>query len=59
MRYIVTWQIDIEAGSPRQAAQQALDIQRDSESTATYFEVRKFNTQTVTAVDLLKKGKAT
>jgi hypothetical protein len=36
----VTWEIDIEAGTPEQAAKQAFAIQRDSESTATCFDVR-------------------
>jgi hypothetical protein len=37
--YLVTWQIDIEADSPEEAAAQALIIQRDTESTASVFEV--------------------
>lgn len=37
--YRVVWEIDICAGSPRQAAETALRIQRDAESTATVFEV--------------------
>ena len=36
----VSWHIDIEAGTPKQAAQQALDIQRDPKSTATVFDVQ-------------------
>jgi hypothetical protein len=36
----VTWEIDIEAGTPVQAARQAFAIQRDSESTATCFDVQ-------------------
>jgi hypothetical protein len=35
----VSWTIDIEAGSPLQAAKQALAIQRDPESIATLFDV--------------------
>lgn len=35
--YRVYWSIDIESGSPEQAAQQALAIQQDPESTATVF----------------------
>ena len=35
-----SWEIDIEAGTPEQAAHQALAIQRDPQSTATVFEVR-------------------
>lgn len=39
--YRVTWQIDIDADSPEDAARQALDIQRDHESLATFFDVRE------------------
>ena len=39
MEYRVTWTIDILAGSPKQAAETALRIQRDQESLATIFEV--------------------
>ena len=39
MTYRVIWEIDIEAGSARQAAQRALEIQRNPESIATVFAV--------------------
>lgn len=39
-QYRVTWEIDVEAGTPERAANLALQIQRDSESTATVFDVR-------------------
>ena len=35
----VVWIIDIEADSAKEAAQRALEIQRDPESTATFFSV--------------------
>ena len=38
--YRVTWEIDLDAASPRAAAEKALEIQRDSESIATVFSVR-------------------
>lgn len=38
--YHVMWEIDIEADDAGAAAQQALEIQRDPNSTATVFEVR-------------------
>lgn len=38
--YRVIWEIDIEAETPREAAQQALDIQRNPDSIATCFTVR-------------------
>ena len=39
MTYRVTWEIDIEAGSPLAAAKKALKIQRDPSSIATVFDV--------------------
>jgi hypothetical protein len=41
----VVWQIDIDAKSPRAAAQEALRIQRDPESVATVFSVRETNSK--------------
>jgi len=35
----VTWEIDIDAASPREAAEKALHIQRDPNSIATVFAV--------------------
>lgn len=43
----VTWEIDIEADSPEDAAREALRIQRDTESIATVFDVNG------TRIDLL------
>jgi hypothetical protein len=37
--YIVVWEIDVEADSHEKAAEEALRIQRDKESTATVFKV--------------------
>lgn len=37
--YRVVWEIDIEAETPRDAAELALEIQRNNESIATVFEV--------------------
>lgn len=39
MKYFVTWEIDIDAESPREAAQKALNMQRDETSLATCFKV--------------------
>jgi hypothetical protein len=39
----VTWEIDILASSHKQAALQALKIQRDPESTETVFKVAKWS----------------
>lgn len=40
MHYKVYWVIDVEADSTEDAAIQAQEIQRDPESTATFFHVR-------------------
>ncbi len=42
--YRVEWSIEIDADTPREAAEMALDIQRDPFSTATVFEVKEFDT---------------
>jgi hypothetical protein len=38
--YRVVWEIDIDADTPREAAEKALAIQRDPGSDATYFDVK-------------------
>lgn len=50
--YVVTWTIDIEADSAEDAAKQALEIQRDPESIATWFEVKDTKTGVVEFIDL-------
>ena len=57
-RFLVTWQIDEFARSPREAAVQALKQQRDPDSIATVFTVREFAADgellpVVTEIDLL------
>lgn len=37
--YLVNWNIELDAKTPREAAEKALGIQRDPESIATFFEV--------------------
>ena len=49
--YLVTWEIDMEAETPREAAQRALDIMRDPESIGTVFKVA--DGKQVHVVDLL------
>ena len=39
--YRVTWVIDLETDSPQEAAEAALRIQRDTDSTATVFHVEQ------------------
>jgi hypothetical protein len=41
MTYRVTWEIDIEADSARDAARKAQEIQLDPSSTATVFKVER------------------
>ena len=53
--FLVRWEINIEADSPREAAENALEIQRDPSSIATVFNVRglpKDSTLPWTEVDL-------
>ena len=45
--YLVTWQIEIEADSAEEAAQEALKIQRDPESIANVFTVSDGETEQV------------
>jgi hypothetical protein len=52
MRYMVHWAIDIDTGTPEEAAQRALEIQRDAGSTATVFTVTAADGSTVHEVDL-------
>jgi len=40
-QYLVTWTIDIDAASPVDAASEALRIQRDAESQATFFQIQR------------------
>ena len=54
MEYHVVWMIDIEAETPEEAAREALAIQRDPASIATYFTVRDKNGYSV-GVDLQKE----
>ena len=49
--YRVVWEIDIEADSPRKAAEQARSIMLDPFSSALFFDVKKPNGSTV-EVDL-------
>lgn len=43
MEYRVTWVIEVEAESPREAAEEAQRIQRDPDSLATVFVVSEYN----------------
>ena len=37
--YVVSWTIELQAETPRHAAEQALEIQRDPSAMATIFDV--------------------
>lgn len=39
----VTWEIDVDADNPREAAEKALAVQRDPFSCATVFQVHREN----------------
>lgn len=56
MDYEVVWRIEIDAKSAKQAAQEALRIQRDGGSTATVFEVtpKTGNNRKMSLIDLDK-----
>lgn len=38
--YLLKWEINIEAETPQEAVKEALEIQRDPDSTALVFEVK-------------------
>lgn len=42
-KFLVTWEIEIEAESPFEAARKALEIHRDPASIATVFDVHGVN----------------
>lgn len=42
--YLVTWEIDVDADSPEEAAQIAREIQLDDCSTATVFVIKEAST---------------
>jgi hypothetical protein len=52
MEFHVIWKIDLEADSPLEAAELALKMMRDQNSTATVFTVVDSDTKQVTQVDV-------
>ncbi len=54
MQYEVRWTIDIEADNPKDAAKEALEIQRDKGSEAIYFIVMEQATGNEVNIDLRK-----
>ncbi len=51
-RYKVRWVIDIEASSPKEAAEKCLEIHRDPMSTADFFIITDKDTGKSYSVDL-------
>ena len=49
--YTINWTIEVDANSPEEAANQALEIMRDPDSTATVFEVIEIGGNTVKMID--------
>jgi hypothetical protein len=54
MSYVVTWEIELDADSPVEAAKLALAIQRDPNSIATVFKVF-VGEDTPTTIDLTEE----
>lgn len=50
--YLVTWEITIDAESPKEAAEKALSIQRNPSSIATVFSVEDLDTDEQSRIDL-------
>lgn len=50
--YHIRWTIEVEADSPVEAAQKALNIQRKPDSTATVFVVHEVDTDRTVLIDL-------
>ncbi len=54
--YLVSWEIELMAESAEQAAQLALEVQRDTKSMATVFQVHsEDNTETIDLIDIGEK----
>ena len=51
--YTITWEINVEADSPKEAAIQCLEIQHDQFSEALVYEVTEDATNKKFVVDLL------
>ena len=52
--YSVVWEINLDADSHQEAAELALEIQRDKYSTALFFEVSEDSTGVEKSIDLLE-----
>jgi hypothetical protein len=56
-KYLVTWEIDIEAGDPIEAAKKALAIHRDPDSIDVVFDVVDSETGDKALIDLMEVSK--
>lgn len=54
-QFLVMWEIDIFAETPREAAEKARTIQLDANSTATVFEVIESDSAHMHHIDLLEE----
>ena len=52
MNFKIVWEIEIEAETFEEAAMEALRIQRDTESTATVFQVTNTDTEETDEIDV-------
>ncbi len=50
--YKVIWEIEVDANSHKEAAKEALSIQRDSGNSATVFKIREFGKKKEFVIDL-------
>lgn len=56
-QYKVTWEIEVDALSPKEAAQEALKIMWDKESTALHFIVENQTVPALYEIDLFRNTK--
>ncbi len=56
---LVSWDIEIEADSPQEAAKLAREIQLDPDNIATHFHVSKQGDENVMCVELSPREKPT
>jgi hypothetical protein len=56
MNYIVSWEIEVDAETLEEAAEEALRIQKDPASLATVFEVEHSETGQTYRVDAALEG---
>lgn len=59
MEYLVTWTIEIEADSHRDAAEEALEAMKDPINEALYFEVRQLSNNSIKFIDLYEEEEPT